>query len=185
MDPSNSNTALASHPMMAAASDATAPTIILLLEELLDHSIRLRDSYRSARGLSAASSIQHLRQIFDEHYQEQRRLVDVLVDRVRMLGGAARVFASDFLRSSPSPFTLRGHHARSQLLWALLDAHDSILSVARPGASDDAPKRASIRDFAVGQVVLVNELQVRTLGDILARGSDDPRVTMPKETAAD
>src|ERR1700730_12584404 len=84
---------------VAASADADAKLrkTIAVLEELLAQSIGLRDLYRGARWQTADIQFRRLRQLFDRHYQEQLRLVDVLIDRIHALNGAGRVFAGDFL----------------------------------------------------------------------------------------
>jgi uncharacterized protein YecT (DUF1311 family) len=66
-----------------------------ILDELLGHSIRLRDLHKNARWQTSGLQFHHLHLLFDGRYKEQLRLVDVPVDRIRMLGGAGRVFARD------------------------------------------------------------------------------------------
>ena len=51
-----------------------------VLEELLTHSIHLRDMYKNARWQTADLQFRSLRQLFDGHYNEQIQLVDLLVD---------------------------------------------------------------------------------------------------------
>ena len=96
----------------ATAADAASPTPIAVLEELLTHSIRLRDLYKNARRQIPSGQFGGLRRILDDRYKEQVRLIDVIVDRIRVLGGAVGVFASEFLQSAPScrllPDTLYG-----------------------------------------------------------------------------
>jgi DNA-binding ferritin-like protein len=145
----------------------------MLLDEVLAHSLELRGRYQNARWQSSGIEDRQLRLVFDDHYKEQRRLIDVLAGRVRMLGGAGRIFAGDIPATDSLPGELPSRQAQSGLLCDLLDAHEMILSVARRNDS------ASVRDFAVGQVVLVNEVQSRSIGELLVGRSDDPRMSMP------
>jgi hypothetical protein len=92
-------------------------------------------------------------------------LIDLLVDRIRILGGAARVFASDFLRRTRVCRVIRGPSALNQLLLDLLEAHEAVLNVAHPHNSNDDPHW--MRDFAVGQVVLANEHQREIINDMV------------------
>src|ERR1700679_2157377 len=69
--------------------------MVEVLEELLTHSIHLRDIYKNARWQTADLQFRSLRQLFDGHYNEQIQLVDLLVDRIRALNGAGRIFAGD------------------------------------------------------------------------------------------
>jgi starvation-inducible DNA-binding protein len=149
------------------AAEETARKTVALLEELLAHSIGLRNLYQHAR-LQTPVELHQLRCLFDAHYKEQLRLVDVLIDRVRILGGSGGILARDFLQGTRRPCGPRGREARSRLLCELLDAHELILSAALDGGIGDGPgEGSSRRDFAVGQVVLANELQSRYIGELL------------------
>lgn len=139
-----------------------------LLEVLLSHSIRLRDLYKKARWKTADIQFHNLRLLFDAHYIEQLRLIDVLIDRIRLLGGAGSVFAGAFLRDTQFSYALRGRTCAIRLLNDLLDAHELVLSVIRSSArSDSQNDGASIRDSAMGQVALANELQCRVISEQL------------------
>jgi starvation-inducible DNA-binding protein len=151
----------------ATAANAASRTPLAVLEELLTHSIRLRDMYKNARWQIPGGQFVGLRRILDDHYKEQLSLVDVIVDRIRVLGGAVGVFASEFLQSAPSYRLLRGPRALNRLLHDFFDAHESILSAARPhDSNDDQPW---VRDFAVGQVVLTNEQQCESINGVLLK----------------
>jgi starvation-inducible DNA-binding protein len=149
---------------------------VALLDELLAHSIRLRDLYTNARWQTTDIQFRHLRLLFDGHYKEQLRLVDVLIDRIRMLGYPGRVLAGVFLQGTQFSYALRGRTSPIRLLRDLLDAHELVLSAARPGTNSGSQDGPSIRDFAVGQVVLTNDLQSRSIGEQLARRDDKRRL---------
>jgi starvation-inducible DNA-binding protein len=156
----------ASAMVAATAADAASRTPIAVLEELLTHSIRLRDLYKNARWQISSGQCGGLRRILDDHYKEQLSLIDVIIDRIRVLGGAVGVFASEFLQSPPS-CRLRGPRGLNRLLHDFFDAHESVLSAARPhDANDDQPL---VRDSAVGQVVLINEQQCESINGVLLK----------------
>jgi starvation-inducible DNA-binding protein len=138
------------------------------LEELLAHSVRLRDMYKRARWQTADIQFRVLRLLFDDHYREQLRLVDVLLDRIRMLGGSDRIFAGVFLQASRFSCALRGRASPCRLLEELLEAHELILGSVRTVASSNGDGTCN-RDFAVGQVVLANEFEHQLLGEQLMR----------------
>jgi starvation-inducible DNA-binding protein len=149
---------------------------VKVLEELLDQSIRLRDLYKNARWQTDDVQFHRLRQLFDAHYLEQIRLVDVLIDRIRTLNGAARVFAGDFLHSNQFSQSLRGRALITHLLMDLVDAHEAALSLAQPlQATDEGVDSPWTRDFAVGQVVLSNDQQLFTLREPLMHQEGTPR----------
>src|SRR5271154_5622814 len=123
-----SNRKVSHDSRVTSAGDFRTHKTIVLLDELLMHTLPLRDLYKSARCRTADSHICHLHPLFDAHYKEQLALVDVLVDRIRALGGANRILAGAFLQGTLHRFPLRGHLAPTRLLSDLLDAHDIVLS---------------------------------------------------------
>jgi DNA-binding ferritin-like protein len=159
----------------AAAADAASRTTGAVLEELLTQTIRLRDLYKYARRQVPSTQFGELRRTLDDHYQEQLSLVDVIVDRIRVLGGTVGVFASEFLHSSQVCRPLRGPGALNRLILDLLEAHESVLSAARPHYSND--DHQWMRDFVVGQVVLTNEQQCELVGGMLLKNEPQQRLS--------
>ena len=135
---------------------------VMQLEELLVHSVLLRDLYKIARWQTCNGELCRMHQLFESHYKEQLHLVDVLIDRVRMLGGAGRVFACDFLKGSQFSSEVRGHRTPGPMVDVLLDTHELVLNVARPVKATEDHRWAN--EFAVGLVVLTNDLQSVSLG---------------------
>ncbi len=160
-----------SSPVVATVDEAGLRTTVAVLEELLTHSIHLREFYKNARWQIPSSQFHELRRMLDDHYKGQLSLIDVVVDRIRILGGTVRVFASEFLRSTQFCRVLRGSGALNRLLHDLLEAHESVLSAARPHDSNDHHRW--VRDFAVGQVVLTNEQQCELINGMLL--SNEPQ----------
>jgi starvation-inducible DNA-binding protein len=155
---------------MTSVGDFTAHKTMGLLDELLTHTLLLRDSYKSARCQTANIHLRHLRPLFDTHYKEQLVLVDVLVDRIRALGGASRVLAGAFLQGTPPSHALRGRSAPNRLLCDLLDAHEIVLSAAHTaGTHGQQSDSSAVQDFAVGQVLLTNDQQGCSVREQLVR----------------
>jgi starvation-inducible DNA-binding protein len=156
---------------LRSSCDPALRTTVAVLEELLTHSIHLRELYKNARWQIPSGQFREVRQMLDDHYREQLSLIEVIVDRISLLGGAVRVFASEFLRSPQMSRVLRGPGALNRLLHDLFDAHEIVLSVARPHDSSD--DQHWVRDFAVGQVVLTNKQQCESVNGILL--SNEPQ----------
>jgi starvation-inducible DNA-binding protein len=145
----------------AANGNPATDSGIELLEELLTHTITVRDLYRYARHRSANTRFHHLFPLFETHYKDQLRLVDVLVERMRALGGASRVAASAFVRGIHPSCAQHGRLTQNRLLCDLLDAHEVVLSTLHTSGAHRVPiDRSAARDFAVAAVVLTNEQQV-------------------------
>lgn len=139
----------------AAAGNSSLDTVAVL-EQLLVQSIRLRDLHINARWQISDGQFNEIREMLNDHRKQQLSLIGSLVDRIRMLGGAAGIFASDFLQRTPFVRVIRGPRALKQLLLDLLEAHEAILN------GDDLHLA---RDFTVGQVVLTNEEQWEDIND--------------------
>jgi len=160
----------------SATGDSATDNGVTLLEELLIHTITVRDLYRYARHRSANTHFYHLQPLFETHYKEQLRLVDVLVERMRVLGGDSRVAASAFVRGSHPSCAQHGRLTQNRLLCDLLDAHEVLLSAVQPaGAQRVSIDRSAAHDFVVGEVVLTNEQQVAAVREQLL-GSEQNRV---------
>jgi DNA-binding ferritin-like protein len=171
--PNSDNTA---DPDVSRIRDRGTPSGTGRLEELHAHTVRLRDLYKNARWQTADLQFRDLRLLFDNHYKEQLRLVDVLTDRIRLLAGADRVFAGVFLQGTQFSYALRGRASPMRLLRDLFDAHEMVLSAAESGAKGHAREHGAYdRDFAVGQVVIVNDLQGRSIAEELMRRDNSRR----------
>lgn len=145
-------------------------TTIGLLDDLLMHTIAMRDLYKSARCQTDEVHFRHLRLLFDAHYKEQFQLVDVLVDRIRALGGTDRISASVFLQGRPASYTLRGRLGPARLLSDLLEAHESVLNAVCPaGLNGQEAGQSSGHDRAVEQVALLNDRHGRTVREQFLR----------------
>jgi starvation-inducible DNA-binding protein len=155
-----SNRKVAHDSPVSSVGDLRAHKTTVLLDELLTHTLPLRDLYKSARCQAADIHLRHLRPLFATHYEEQLALVDVLVDRIRALGGASRVLAGAFLQGTPPSYTPRGRLAPNRLLCDLLDAHETVMSaVHMAGTYSQQLDSSAVQDFAVGQVLLTNDHQ--------------------------
>lgn len=122
--------------------------------------------------------------MFTAHYNEQVRLVDLLVDRVRNSSGVSRIFASTFLQDPQPSWDPRSRNARILMLRTLLDVHELILSAALSGR-DGKNDLAWIRDLAVGQVVLANEQQSQSICDLLGNRREEFRTSIPYQWTPD
>jgi starvation-inducible DNA-binding protein len=171
---------------VTSVEDFRAHKIIVLLDELLTHTLPLRELYKSARCQTADIHSRHLRPLFDAHYKEQLVLVDVLIDRIRARGGASRVLAGAFLQGTPPSYALRGHSAPNRLLCDLLDAHEIVMSAAHTaGTHNPQADPSAVHDFAVGQVVLTNDLQRFSVEEQLIRLDQAGGFTIPHFSGVD
>ncbi len=130
---------------------ASTDRVIVLLDTLLTHTVPVRDLYKSACCQAAHGHSPHLRPLLDTHYEHQLRLVDVLVYRICALGGTRRALP---------PTAMRGYVTHDRLLCGLLDAHEFVLHAAQTTEPNSVQTDTSpYCDFAVGRLVLTNDLQ--------------------------
>lgn len=180
-DMHDSANAFPSHPPGKegpAVSNQCSVDTVAIMEELLAQSILLRDLYKIARWQTCNGELCRMHLLFEGHYNEQLRLVDVLIDGVRMLGGTGLLLASHFLKRTQLSCSVRGHDESGRWVDELLDAHESVLTTTQlAGATDD---RQWGHEYAVGLVVLTNDLQSVSLREQWLRQTPGRRVrTIP------
>jgi starvation-inducible DNA-binding protein len=174
------------NPSVTPMENTSTGTTIALLDELLTHTISARDLYKSARCRTTDTQLHHLRILFDTHYKEQLRLVDVLLDRIRSLGGAGRVLAGAFLQGTQYYNAPRGRLAPNRLLCELLDVHELILSAAHAaGTNGPQSEPSAVQDFAVGQVVQANAQQGCSVREQLVNSDQKGRFASMNVSSAD
>ena len=144
------------------------------LSALLAHTIQLRDLYKCARRHVRDDPSNQLHRMINDHYQGQLRLVDVLINRLRTVGGEG-VFAGDLFQKTNVPFTVCGSSNKRRMLLVLLETHDTIITAAQPGGGGgEKDGSAWFQDYAVGQVVLTNQLHMQGIEDVLAASGQEP-----------
>ena len=140
-----------------------------ILGTLLTGAIELRDLYKYARLVSTDC----IRPTLIAHYQGQLRVVDVLIDRMRAVG-VDHIFAGTFVQTTRMPFMECGKPDQRRILFALLEAHDTIVTAAQPGGNAEETYEGHwFQDFAVGHVVLTNQVQMQVIEDVLFAGGQD------------
>jgi starvation-inducible DNA-binding protein len=157
---------------------AGSANTLAVLEQLLIQSIRLRDLYVNVRRDMSGTELQGIRNILNGHLKEQLTLIRVLIDRIRSLGGAAKMSGTGY--GGCIEFAgVRGRGALHHSLCELLEAHEAVL---RAGVTHKSPGGLQgLRDFAVGQVVLANEQQWEAINAKLSSAGPQQRLI---ETAA-
>ena len=173
MNVPTSDPSIISSAVPVTGAGASPCKTVVVLQELLTQSIHLRDLYKNARWQFSGMEFRDLRQMLDDHYKAQLSVIDVLVDRIRNLGGAARVFAADFLQRTEFCHGPRGRIVPKRLLRELLEAHESVLGAAGPNGSNEDHR--GMRELAVGQVMLTNDVQSWAINERLLRHDPQQR----------
>jgi starvation-inducible DNA-binding protein len=127
---------------------------------LADTSI-LRDLYKKSHWQVAGPTFYQLHLLFDKHFGEQVELVDLIAERIQILGGVSVATAHDVAELTRLERAPRDREEVPVIISRLLDAHHFILKEAR----DFAHKAADLgddgtNDLLVSDVIRTNELQV-------------------------
>jgi starvation-inducible DNA-binding protein len=131
------------------------------LNQVLADTITLRDMYKKHHWQVAGHTFYQLHLLFDKHYEEQNELVDMLAERIQLLGGISLAMSADVAETTIIPRPPRGREEVPVQISRLLHAHEMILKEAHTmarlaaEAGDDGTN-----DLLVSNVIRTNELQV-------------------------
>ncbi len=155
-------------PSRVGLPEAVRMKSIAGLNRLLAHTMALRDLYKKAHWQTSGATFYELHLLFDKHYTEQLEIMDTLAERVQTLGGVALALAHDVAEESRIARAPRGREAVRNQLERLLDAHEILLTEARP-LSREAAERGDdgTNDLVVGDLIRPNELQSWFIGEHL------------------
>jgi len=147
--------------MPIALAQATCAESVANLNQLLADTITLRDLYKKHHWQLAGPTFYQLHLLFDKHYDEQNDLVDVIAERIRVLGGVSIAMAPDVAEMTLIPRPPKGREEVPVQISRLLHAHEIVLKEARTmarlaaGSGDDGSN-----DLIVSEVIRRNEMQV-------------------------
>ena len=130
------------------------------LNQLLADSITLRDMYKKHHWQVAGPTFYQLHLLFDKHFEEQVEIVDVIAERIQLLGGVTIAMGADVAEVSQIQRPPRGREEVPVQISRLLDAHRLIIEECRELA--EAAEKAGddgTNDLAVSDVLRPNELQ--------------------------
>lgn len=139
------------------------------LNLLLADTITIRDLYKKHHWHVSGPTFYSLHLMFDKHAKEQTELIDVIAERVQILGGVSIAMAfevADMTRiERPAP----GREEPFVQLARMLDAHERILVEARRAAraADDNGDEGT-NDILVSDVIRTNEMQLWFVAEHLA-----------------
>src|ERR1051326_4267267 len=138
------------------------------LNQVLVDTITLRDLYKKHHWQVSGPTFYQLHLLFDKHYGEQNELVDVIAERVQLLGGISIAMAPDVAETTRIERPPRGREEVPVQISRLLDAHQIIIEHCRKLASRASDlEDAGTNDMVVSQVLRTNELQVWFLSEHL------------------
>lgn len=152
------------------------------LNQLLADTMTLRDLYKKCHWQVAGPTFYQLHLLFDKHYGEQNELVDLIAERIQLLGGVSLAMAADVAETTQIERPPRGREEVPVQLSRLIDAHQIIIQQTRPLARRAAELGDDgTNDLVISDVLRTNELQVWFLSEHLV---DVPLVEAKERSAA-
>jgi starvation-inducible DNA-binding protein len=131
------------------------------LNQLLADTITLRDLYKKHHWQVSGATFYQLHLLFDKHFGEQNELVDLIAERIMMLGGVSLAMSADVAETTLVPRPPRGREEAPVQLSRLLHAHEIVLEEARAMARKAAEHGDDgTNDLLVSSVIRTNEMQV-------------------------
>jgi starvation-inducible DNA-binding protein len=141
---------------------------VLVRQEVVDQfnqvvadTMTIRDLYKKSHWQVSGATFYQLHLLFDKHYAEQVELVDILAERIQVLGGISIAMAHDVADRTNIDRPPLGREEVPVLLSRLLEAHEVIVQEVRSIA-----KRVSSlgdegsNDILISNVLRTNELQI-------------------------
>ena len=139
----------------------TRQNSVTMLNQLLADTITLRDMYKKHHWQVVGPTFYQLHLLFDKHYEEQATLVDLIAERIQILGGVAVAMAHDVAELTSLPRIPRDREEAPIQVSRLLSAHQSILKNCHDYAKKaDAAGDDGTNDLVVSNLMRTNELQV-------------------------
>lgn len=152
-----------------ALEDNARSQSVALLNQLLADTMTIRDLYKKHHWQMSGATFYSLHLLLDKHYEEQAAVVDIIAERIMMLGGISIAMAPDVAELTTIPRPPKGREDVPTQLARLLEAHEIILKESREGAdaADDAGDDGT-NDMIVASLIRMNEMQVWFIAEHLA-----------------
>jgi starvation-inducible DNA-binding protein len=136
------------------------------LNQLLADTMTLRDMYKKHHWQVSGPTFYQLHLLFDKHFGEQSELVDLIAERIQMLGGVSIAMAADVAETTQVPRPPRGREEVPVQISRLLQAHEIVLKAARAAARKAAEDGDDgTNDILVSNVIRTNEMHVWFVGE--------------------
>jgi starvation-inducible DNA-binding protein len=147
--------------MPIALAEATRRGSAANLNQLLAETITLRDLYKKHHWQVSGPTFYQLHLLFDKHFNEQNDLVDLIAERIMMLGGVSIAMSADVAEMTLVPRPPKGREEVPVQISRLLHAHEIVLKEARTMARQAAQDSDDgTNDLLVSSVIRTNEMQV-------------------------
>src|SRR5438876_5775597 len=101
------------------------------LNQLLADTVTLRDLYKKHHWQVSGPTFYQLHLLFDKHFGEQNELVDLIAERIMMLGGVSVAMSADVAELTLVPRPPKGREEVPVQISRLLHAHEIVIQEAR------------------------------------------------------
>jgi starvation-inducible DNA-binding protein len=160
--------------MPIALAENTRRASVDNLNQLLADTITLRDLYKKHHWQVSGPTFYQLHLLFDKHFGEQSELIDIIAERIMMLGGVSVAMSVDVAEMTLVPRPPKGREEVPVQISRLLHAHEIVLKEARTMAQQAARDGDDgTNDVLVSNVIRTNEAQVWFIAEHLV---DEPLV---------
>src|SRR6266446_2383763 len=157
--------------MPIALSENVCKESVENLNQLLADTITLRDLYKKHHWQVSGPTFYPLHLLFDKHFNEQSELVDLIAERIMILGGVSIAMSADVAELTLVPRPPKGREEAPVQISRLLHAHEIILKEARAMARKaDEEGDDGTNDLLVSSVIRTNEMQVWFVAEHLVDG---------------
>ncbi len=131
------------------------------LNLLLADTASLRDLYKKSHWQVGGPTFYQLHLLFDKHFEQQVELVDLIAERIQILGGVSVAMAHDVAELTRLQRPPKGREEVPVQISRLLEAHELILKDARKQAKEASDLGDDgTNDLLISDVVRTNEMQV-------------------------
>lgn len=140
--------------------DKVCEESISSLNRVLADTMTLRDLYKKCHWQTSGATFYQLHLLFDKHYVEQAALVDLLAERIQLLGGISVAMARDVVEWTRIENPPTGREEVPAQLSRLVSAHETIFKFVRKAAKRAADgEDDGTNDLLVSSIIRTNELQ--------------------------
>jgi len=134
---------------------------VTMLNQMLADTCSIRDMYKKHHWQVVGPTFYQLHLLYDKHYEEQDALIDMIAERIQILGGVAVAMAADVAELTTIPRPPRDREEAPVQVSRLLEAHQIILKNSHDFAKKaDESGDDGTNDLIVSNVMRTNELQV-------------------------
>jgi starvation-inducible DNA-binding protein len=149
-----------------ALSENACAASVRNLNQLLADTMVLRDLYKKHHWQLSGPTFYSLHLLFAKHHGEQAGLVDLLAERIQMLGGVSIAMSHDVAEATLNSRPPRGREDVPAQLSRLLHAHEVVLEAARTMARRAAEAGDDgTNDLLVSDMIRTHEMQVWFLSE--------------------